>query len=224
MSRNLAVKHQQVTEQRAENERLLRSLMPDTVVQRYRDGDETIAEEHQNVSVLSAEVVGLDDLSGEFDAEQTLAIINNLASEFDRAAEDLGVERVRNTYSGYLASCGLTVPRLDNVARTVDFALEMQRIVERYNAENDQRIALRVVINTGEVTSGLVGRASLVYDMWGSAVNLAAAIRRSTAKPGVYVATGVYEVTRDTRRYLPAGSVTIGDREEPVWLLVEDDT
>jgi hypothetical protein len=34
----------------------------------------------------------------------------------------------------------------------------------------------------------------------------------------------VYEVTRDTRRYLPAASVTIGGREEPVWLLVEDDT
>ncbi|MCX6482668.1 MAG: HAMP domain-containing protein [Mycobacterium sp.] len=224
MSRNLAVKDQLLTEQRAENERLLRSLMPDTVVQRYRDGEETIAEEHQNVSVLSADVVGLDDLSGELDAEETLAIINNLASEFDRAAEDLGVERVRNTYSGYLASCGLAIPRLDNAARTVDFALEMQRIVERYNAENDQRIALRVVINTGAVTSGLVGRASLVYDMWGSTVNLAAAIRRSTAKPGVYVASGVHEVTGDTRRYVPAGSVTIGGREEPVWLLVEDDT
>lgn len=224
MSRNLAVKDHLLTEQRAENERLLRSLMPETVVQRYRDGEETIAEEHQNVSVLSADVVGLDDLSGELDAEETLATINDLASEFDRAAEDLGVERVRNTYSGYLASCGLAIPRLDNAARTVDFALEMQRIVERYNAENDQRIALRVVINTGAVTSGLVGRTSLVYDMWGSTVNLAAAIRRSTAKPGVYVATGVYEVTRDTRRYLPAGSVTIGGREEPVWLLVEDDT
>jgi len=224
MSRNLAVKHQLLTEQRAENERLLLSLMPETVVQRYRDGEETIAEEHQDVSVLFADVVGLEDLSGELDAAETLAIINNLASEFDRAAEDLGVERVRNTYSGYLASCGLTIRRLDNVARTVDFAVEMQRIVERYNAENDQRIALRVVVNTGAVTSGLVGQAGLVYDMWGSAVNLAAAIRRSTAKAGVYVATGVYEVTRDTRRYLPAGSVTIGDREEPVWLLAEDDT
>jgi len=224
MSRNLAVKDQLLTEQRAENERLLRSLMPDTVVQRYRDGEETIAEEHQNVSVLFADVVGLDDLSGELDAEKTLAIINNLASEFDRAAEDLGVERVRNTYGGYLASCGLTIPRLDNVARTVDFAVEMQRIVGRYNAENDQHIALRVVINTGAVTSGLVGRAGLVYDMWGSAVNLAAAIRRSTAKSGVYVATGVREATADTRRYLPAGSVTTGGREEPVWLLAEDNT
>ena len=224
MSRNLAVKDQLLTEQRAENERLLRSLMPDAVVQRYRDGEETIADEHQNVSVLFADVVGLDDMSGELDAEETLAIINNLASEFDRAAEDLGVERVRNTYGGYLASCGLTIPRLDNVARTVDFAVEMQRIVERYNAENDQHIALRVVINTGAVNSGLVGRAGLVYDMWGSAVNLAAAIRRSTAKPGVYVAIGVHEATGDTRRYVPAGSVTAGGRDEPVWLLAEDDT
>jgi class 3 adenylate cyclase len=83
---------------------------------------------------------------------------------------------------------------------------------------------LRVVINTGAVNSGLVGRAGLVYDMWGSAVNLAAAIRRSTAKPGVYVATGVHEATGDTRRYVPAGSVTTGGRDEPVWLLAEDDT
>jgi hypothetical protein len=60
--------------------------------------------------------------------------------------------------------------------------------------------------------------------MWGSAVNLAAAIRRSTAKSGVYVAAGVHEATADTRRYLPAGSVTTGGREEPVGLLAEDNT
>ena len=224
MSRNLAVKDQLLTEQRAENERLLRSLMPNTVMQRYRDGEQTIAEEHQDVSVIFADVVGLDDLAGELDAEEILSIINNLATEFDRAADDLGVERVRNTYNGYLASCGLTIPRLDNAARTVDFAVAMQRIVDRYNAENDQRIALRAVINNGAVTSGLVGQAGLVYDMWGTAVNLASAIRRSTAKPGVYVAVGVYEATRDSRRYLPAGTITVGDREESIWLLAEDDS
>lgn len=224
MSRNLTVKDQLLTEQRAENERLLRSLMPDTVMQRYRDGEQTIAEEHQDVSVIFADVVGLDDLAGEPDAEEILSIINNLTTEFDRAAEDLGVERVRNTYNGYLASCGLTIPRLDNAARTVDFAVAMQRIVDRYNAENDQRIALRAVINNGAVTSGLVGQAGLVYDMWGTAVNLASAIRRSTAKPGVYVALGVYEATRDSRRYLPAGTITVGDREESIWLLAEGDS
>ena len=74
--------------------------------------------------------------------------------QFDAAAEELGVERVRTMRSGYLASCGLNVPRLDNVRRTVDFAVEMRQIVERFIAETGQRLALRAGIDTGTVTVG----------------------------------------------------------------------
>ena len=87
--------------------------------------------------------------------------------QFDSAAESLGVERVRTLRNGYLASCGLNVPRLDNVRRTVDFAIEMHHIVERFNGETGHSPRLRAGIDTGTVSSGLVGRSSLVYDMWG---------------------------------------------------------
>src|SRR4029078_7440900 len=82
-------------------------------------------------------------------------------------------ERVRTLRNGYLASCGLSVPRLDNVRRTVDFAVDMQRIVDRFNRKTRSSLRLRAAIDTGTVTSGLVGRSTLAYDMWGSAVNLA---------------------------------------------------
>ena len=220
MSRNLAVKDQLLTEQRAENDRLLMSLMPESVVERYRDGESNIAEEHQDVTVIYADLVGLDELSGGMDAEQSLAVINKLVRQFDAAAESNGVERVRNTHNGYLASCGLTVPRLDNIHRTVDFALEMQRIVNRFNAETGGKIQLRAGIDTGAVTSGLVGRAGLVYDLWGGAVHLASKMRHG--QPGIYVSEDVYEATRDSRRYTAAGTVTVGDRQEPTWRLSED--
>ncbi len=92
--------------------------------------------------------------------------------------------RVRTLHNGYLASCGLNVPRIDNVRRTVDFAIEMQRIIDRFNGETGNRLKLRAGIDTGTVTSGLVGRSSLAYDMWGSAVDLAnrcRAVRRNPA-------------------------------------------
>src|SRR6185312_2112997 len=54
MSRNLQIKEELLTEQRKENDRLLLSLMPEQAVQRYREGDETIAEEHQDVTVIFA--------------------------------------------------------------------------------------------------------------------------------------------------------------------------
>ena len=63
-------------------------------------------------------------------------MLNELFRQMDAAAFDLGMERVHTVRNGYLASCGLTVPRLDNVRRTVDFALECQRIIDRFNADS----------------------------------------------------------------------------------------
>ena len=222
MSRNLADKEALLTKQREENDRLLLSLMPESVVERYREGEENIAAEHQDVTVIFADLGGLDEMSAKLEAEESLEVINKLVRQFDAAADGHGVERVRNTHNGYLASCGLTVPRLDNIHRTVDFAIEMQRIVDRFNSESGYNIALRAGIDSGAVTSGLVGRAGLVYDLWGGAVHLASKIRRGSAQPGIYVSEDVYEATRDTLRYASAGTVAVGDKQEPTWRLAED--
>jgi class 3 adenylate cyclase len=222
MSRTLAMKHQLLTEQRAENDKLLMSLMPESVVERYREGEQNIAQDHRDVTVIYADLLGIDDLSADLDADESLRAINKLMRQFDAAAESSGVERVRNTHNGYLASCGLTVARLDNVHRTVDFALEMQRIVNRFNSEMGSNIRIRSGIDTGAVTSGLVGRAGLVYDLWGGAVHLASRMRRGLEEPGIYVSEDVYQATRDTVQYAPAGTVNVGDREEPAWRLSED--
>jgi class 3 adenylate cyclase len=221
MSRNLSIKEELLAEQRRENDRLLLSLMPEPVVQRYRDGEETIAQDHQNVTVIFADIVGLDELSTELSSDELLAIVNKLTRQFDAAAENLGVEQVRTLHNGYLASCGLSVPRLDNVRRTVDFAVEMQRTIDRFNAETGNELHLRAGIDTGTVTSGLVGRSTLAYDMWGSAVNLAYQVQSGSPQPGVYVTSQVYETMRDTRHFTSAGVITVDNEEQPIWRLAE---
>ena len=186
MSRNLAIKEELLTEQRHENDRLMLSLMPEPVVQRYREGEETISQDHQDVTVIFADIVGLDDLSSDLNSDELLMIVNKLTRQFDAAAENLGVEQVRTLHNGYLASCGLSVPRLDNVRRTVDFAVDMQRVIDRFNAETGHHLKLRAGIDTGTVTSGLVGRSryTLAYDMWGSAVNLAYRVQSGSPQAG----------------------------------------
>ena len=221
MSRNLGIKEELLNEQRRENDRLLLSLMPEPVVQRYREGEQTIAQDHQDVTVIFADLVGFDELSDELSSDESLAILNELLRQFDAAAEHLGVERVRILRHGYLASCGLNIPRLDNVRRTVDFALEMQHIVDRFNTENERKLDIRAGIDTGRVTSGLVGRSSIVYDMWGAAVNLAYQMHSGFPQPGVYVTSQVYEVMRDTRHFTAAGTISVDGNEEPIWRLSE---
>lgn len=219
MSRNLAIKEELLAEQRRENDRLMLSLMPEPVMQRYREGEETIAQDHRDVTVIFADVVGLDALSSELNSDELLAIVNKLTRQFDAAAVNLGVEQVRTLHNGYLASCGLSVPRLDNVRRTVDFAIEMQRTIERFNAETGHELELRAGIDTGTVTSGLVARSTLAYDMWGSAVNLAYQVQSGSPQPGVYVTSAVYDTIRDSRNFTSAGVITVDGEEQPVWRL-----
>ena len=221
MSRNLAIKEELLSEQRRENDRLLLSLMPEPVVQRYREGEETIAQDHQNVTVIFADIMGLDQLGEELSSDDLLAIVNKLTRQFDAAAADLGVEQVRTLHNGYLASCGLSVPRLDNVRRTVDFAIEMHRTVERFNSETGHELALRAGIDTGSVTSGLVGRSTLAYDMWGSAVNLAYQVQSGAPQPGIYVSSSVYDLMRDSRSFSSAGDISVDGQQQPIWRLSE---
>jgi class 3 adenylate cyclase len=221
MSRNLAIKEDLLAEQRRENDRLMLSLMPEPVVQRYREGEETIAQDHQDVTVIFADIVGLDDLSPQLSSDELLTIVNKLTRQFDAAADNLGVEQVRTLHNGYLASCGLSVPRLDNVRRTVDFAIEMQRIIERFNGETGHDLSLRAGIDTGTVTSGLVARSTLAYDMWGSAVNLAYQVQSGSPQPGVYVTSTVYDTLRDSRSFTAAGVITVDGEEQPVWRLAQ---
>ena len=223
MSRNLAIKEELLAEQRHENDRLMLSLMPEPVVQRYREGEETISQDHQDVTVIFADIVGLDDLSSDLSSDQLLRIVNKLTRQFDAAAENLGVEQVRTLHNGYLASCGLSVPRLDNVRRTVDFAVDMQRVIDRFNAETGHHLKLRAGIDTGTVTSGLVGRSryTLAYDMWGSAVNLAYRVQSGSPQAGVYVTSAVYDTMRDSRDFTSAGVITVDGEEQPIWRLAD---
>lgn len=221
MSRNLAIKEDLLNEQRSENDRIMLSLMPETAVARYRDGEETISQDHQDVSVIFADIVGLEELSAELSSEESLAIVNRLVRQFDAAADSLGVEHIRTLHNGYLASCGLNVPRLDNVRRTVDFAMEMQLIVNRFNGETGSALTLRAGIDTGTVTSGLVGRSTLAYDMWGATVDLANRVQTGSDQGGIYVTARVYDALGEEHRFVQTGEVVGADGAEPVWRLVE---
>ncbi|MFI9488791.1 adenylate/guanylate cyclase domain-containing protein [Promicromonospora sp. NPDC052451] len=223
MGRSLRSKAELLEEQQAENERMLLSLMPEDVAQRYREGDEAIADEHADVTVVYADLVGLDDFTRSLGSDEDIGYVNALVRAFDEAAERLGMERVRTLRSGYLASCGLVVPRVDSTRRALEFAREMRAAVDAFDAQHEAGLALRAGIHTGTVTSGLVGEQSMVYDLWGDAVNLAYSLRRATGGPGIFVSGDVYDRLRDAYTFRDVGQVDAEQGRETVWELVEAD-
>ena len=221
MSRNLAIKEELLNQQRSENNRLLLALMPESIVQRYREGEATIAQKHQDVAIIFADIVGLDELSNDLPSDELVGIVDELFRQFDSAADTLGVERIQTFHNGYLATCGVITRRLDSIHRSVDFAVEMRHIIDRFNSQTGHELGLRVGINTGNVISGLVGGSSLVYDMWGAAVSLAYQMHRGAPQPGIYVSSQVYEAMRDVRQFTPAGTISVGGTDQTMYRLSE---
>ncbi|WP_248704454.1 adenylate/guanylate cyclase domain-containing protein [Curtobacterium sp. MWU13-2055] len=219
MSRSLQVKQDLLDEQRRQNDTLLLTLMPEEVARRYKQGDETIASDHQDVAVVYADIIGYDDFAAGLTAEESLSLLNDLWRSLDEAAGRHGIERVRTTRSGYLASCGLSVPRVDNVRRVVDWAEEAQGALERFNAQHGSKVGLRAGIDTGQVTSGLVGRSSIVYDMWGDAVSLAYRVQGIAPAPGVYATQRVIDKLGDRSGVQDVATVQTQTGPQKVWKL-----
>jgi class 3 adenylate cyclase len=75
---------------------------------------------------------------------------------------------------------------------------------------------LRAGIDTGRVTSGLVGQAHIVYDLWGDAVNLAFQIQGGHAEAGIFITQSVADRLPETLPFIYIGSVHTNRGEERV--------
>jgi len=223
MSRSLQVKASLLEEQQAENERLLLSLMPEPLVKKYKEGAQTIALDHQEVTVMFGDIVGFESFGRDLGSEEALGKLNEILKSFDEAADRLGIERVRTTRSGYLASCGLTIPRVDNARRMVDFSMELQRILERFGGKHGVELNLRAGLDTGTVTSGLVGQTHIAYDLWGDAVNLAFQIQGNHQDSGIFLTQSVVDRMPDTVHVRDWGFVTTASGPQRVWRIDPDD-
>jgi class 3 adenylate cyclase len=111
------------------------------------------------------------------------------------------------------------VPRVDHASRTIAFAKELVEILERFNDQHGARLSMRIGIDSGPVTSGLVGERSTVYALWGEAVDLAHRVHAATRSPGIFVSDRVHDSVVGIYPFSEAGNITGAAGTEAVWRL-----
>ncbi|MCS5693298.1 HAMP domain-containing protein [Cyanobium sp. FGCU-6] len=218
MADQLASRERSIQSQLAENDRLLLSILPAKTAERLKRGEKTIADSHPSVTVLFAEIDGLNVLSQQSAPENTIVLLNELIGAFDEAAERLGMEKLRSVGSSYLAVCGLTVPRVDHERRALDFGLEMLRITARLNQKRSVALALAVGIHSGSVSAGVVGSSRFYYDVWGETITIARAIGAGAPQDVILVSEPVVVALSGLYAFDRMSPVTVkGQGELPVW-------
>lgn len=161
--------------ERERADRLLRAILPEPVAETLKQDDPgVVAERFAAATVLFADIVGFTERSARIDASEIVADLNRLFSRVDMLAESRGVEKIKTIGDAYFAVCGLPNPVPDHAARIADFALDLEFMAKEVAKAEWPGLRFRIVINTGPVVAGVIGRTKFAYDVWGDTVNTAA--------------------------------------------------
>lgn len=203
-----------VEQKNRENEQLLLNIFPTSVAKRFQRGEKEIAEDVANVAVLYSDLTGFSKLSSCLSAAESVAILNDLFTAFDEAAERHGVEKVKTIGDSYLGICGLSIPYLDHDKRAIDVALEMLMIVRRLNHERGLQLNIQIGINSGDIVTGIVGRNRCVYDVWGNTINVAAALKDAGSPGEILVSQVVYRRLHDLYQFEPMAEKEVNGKSK----------
>jgi class 3 adenylate cyclase len=198
MTRSLKQKTDQLENTLRANEELLLNILPPQAAAHFREGDEQPLQTFADVTVLFADIVGLERAAcGE---KQGLTWLHQLVIAFDEAADRHGIEKLKTMGASYLAAGGLSVPRPDHPQRAVEFADELLRIVDLFNRSHECNLEIDIGINAGSVTGGVVGRRKFIYDLWGETVTLARYMQVDDVSC-IRVTETIYHRLRDQYRF-----------------------
>lgn len=123
---------------RRESERLLLSILPQSIAQRLKRKPDTIADSFSNVSVLFADLVSFTSFSTRVSPAELVNLLNQIFSAFDQLAEKFGLEKIKTIGDEYMVASGLPLPRPDHVEAVADMALAMREVVQQFKSDLDE--------------------------------------------------------------------------------------
>ena len=201
--------NQNLTQEREKSERLLLNILPPSIAQRLKEGDNSIADGFSDVTILFADLVEFTQLSERTPPAELVALLNEIFSAFDRLTEQYGLEKIKTIGDAYMVVGGLPIPRPDHVVAIAEMALAMRKEIAQFNFRHQQNCNLRIGINTGAVVAGVIGTKKFIYDLWGDAVNTASRMESYGIPGEIQVTDATFEYLKDQYDFQPRGVIEV---------------
>ncbi|XP_066908792.1 adenylate cyclase type 3 isoform X2 [Halyomorpha halys] len=210
------------------NEALVYNILPPHVAvhflgNRKRQHEELYSQSYAEVGVLFASMPNFSDFYSEETVNnqglECLRFLNEVISDFDALLElpkFQDIIKIKTIGSTYMAASGLnpsrvvkpddpTEVRWAHLGLLVEFALELKKALQSINEQSFNHFVLKMGINHGPITAGVIGARKPHYDIWGNTVNVASRME-STGK------AGCIQVTAETCEILQSFGYTFEQR------------
>ena len=206
--------------EQARSEKLLLNILPKSIANRLKDNDMRIADSHEEVTILFADIVGFTKLTATMPPAELVDLLSQLFSRFDALADTYNLEKIKTIGDGYMVIGGAPMARDDHATVIAQLALDMQKTLGEFNTLTAKNLQMRIGISSGPVVAGVIGTSKFAYDIWGDPVNMASRMEKTCLVGGIHVSEATYELLKDNHQLESRGLIEIkGKGEVTTYLL-----
>jgi adenylate cyclase len=207
-------------QEEAKSERLLLNVLPRDVATELKAGAGRIARKHDEATILFLDLVGFTQLTAGQDPGETVDMLNMIFTEFDRLAEEYGIEKIKTIGDCYMAVAGVPTPRFDHAHAAVRLALALVEALSQCSRRFGVPLGFRAGVHSGPVSAGVIGLKKFAFDVWGDTVNTASRMESHGVPGRIQISGATYYRVRDAFECEPRGKIEIkGKGLVEVWLV-----
>ncbi|MCX6191040.1 MAG: triple tyrosine motif-containing protein [Flavobacteriia bacterium] len=158
-------------------EKWLKNALPVQVVKELNMNGKVQAKAYEFVTLMFTDVVGFTKIAESMSASRLVSKLDVIFRKFDTISSVNNLEKIKTIGDAYMVAGGIPEK---NSTHPIDSCIAALQIQDYMNTLKYEAIAngkdywqLRVGINSGPVTAGIIGKLKIAYDVWGATVNQA---------------------------------------------------
>lgn len=165
--------HQLLEKEKEKVDRILLNMLPEGTAEELKSEGRSKARYYKNVSILFTDFVGFSKIAEEMNPQELVQKLDSYFTKFDEIIEKYSLEKIKTIGDAYMCAGGIPIRNKSNAIDVTLAALEIRQYMEQLSQTDPKTWKIRIGINTGEVTAGVIGLKRFAYDVWGAAVNQA---------------------------------------------------
>lgn len=193
------------------------SLVPSYVFDEIRENGRYEPRQYEKVSVLFADLEDFTNVSQGMGSDKLVEELNVTFNKFDEISEKHNLIKIKTIGDSYMSAGGIPEKNNRNPVDAILAALDMTRFIDAKRVEKEAAgepyWKVRVGINTGYITAGVVGDKRFAYDVWGETVNTAKLIEINSASGQVAISSNTYKMIKDLFEFEGGGEVEMKHKE-----------
>ena len=158
-------------------EGILLNVLPEGTASDLINNGKSKARYYKRVSVMFTDFVGFSKIAEDMNPQELVGELDEYFTKFDEIIGNFDLEKIKTIGDAYMCAGGVPIRNKSNAIEVVLAGLKIQDYMivreEQAKLKGKESWKIRLGINTGELTAGVIGQKRFAYDIWGATVNQA---------------------------------------------------